>query len=148
MGDTELGNTPQLPADPVGVPRAGQARALAAPIVFGNLEGTMTTRRPRPSAAPRSTECYAFRVPTAYARVYRATGFTVLNSANNHSHDFGDRGAPSTRRRRCAPPASPRPACRARSACVHDGAVKVAFVDFAPYLNTNDLLELPGGRGR
>ena len=41
VGDTELGNTPQLPPNPATYLAAGRA-ALAAPIVFGNLEGTMT----------------------------------------------------------------------------------------------------------
>jgi hypothetical protein len=79
-GPSELGNTPRLPAD-LAAYFAPIRAALAAPIVFGNLEGTMinaTTSK----CAPTSTECYAFRVPTSYATIYRAAGFRVLNSAN------------------------------------------------------------------
>ncbi len=41
MGDTDLGNTPQIPANPSAYFAPVKA-ALAANIVFGNLEGTMT----------------------------------------------------------------------------------------------------------
>ena len=40
VGDTELGNTPQLPAAAASYLRP-IASVLAAPIVFGNLEGTL-----------------------------------------------------------------------------------------------------------
>ena len=141
VGDTELGDTPQLPADPLAYLAPIRA-ALAAPIVFGNLEGTLYDGLSSSKCGAGSTECYAFRVPTADARVLRETGFTVLNSANNHSHDFGDAGAASTS-------AALRAAGIAQAglpgqiAVVHDGAANVAFVDFAPYLDTNDMLNYP-----
>jgi hypothetical protein len=94
VGDTDLGDTPQLPADPVAYFAPVKA-ALAADIVFGNLEGTMTTATTSKCGAG-STECYAFKVPPSFAQAYRATGFTVLNSANNHSYDFGAQGEADT----------------------------------------------------
>jgi poly-gamma-glutamate capsule biosynthesis protein CapA/YwtB (metallophosphatase superfamily) len=140
VGDSELGNTPQLPASPEAY-LAPVKEALAAPIVFGNLEGTMTNASSSKCSAT-STECYAFRVPTSYAAVYRATGFNVLNSANNHSHDFGEQGALDTsaalRAAHIAQAGLP-----GQIGVVRDGSVKVAFVDFAPYPNTNDLLNFP-----
>ncbi len=90
VGDTELGNTPDLPSDPSSYFDPVKS-ALAAPIVFGNLEGTMTSATTSKCGSD-STDCFAFRVPTSYASIYRAAGFTVLNAANNHSHDFGDEG--------------------------------------------------------
>ncbi|HEV2426588.1 MAG TPA: CapA family protein [Acidimicrobiales bacterium] len=138
VGDTELGDTPQLPPSPATYMSPVRS-ALAAPIVFGNLEGTMYDGLSASKCGPDSTECYAFRVPTAYARIYRAEGFTVLNSANNHSHDFGDAGVASTsaalRAAGIAQAGLPGPI-----AVVHLGATAVAFVDFAPYLDTNDML--------
>ena len=140
VGDTELGNTPQLPADPAAI-FDGVRAALAAPIVFGNLEGTMTAATIS-RCAPSSTECYAFRVPPSYAKVYRAAGFNVLNSANNHSNDFGARGRLDTTAALSGAGIA-QAGLPGQIAVVHDGAVKVAFVDFAPYYNTNDLLD-PG----
>ncbi|NUQ38691.1 MAG: CapA family protein, partial [Caldilineales bacterium] len=41
-----------------------------------------------PDAAPGS--CYAFRSPARYAKYYKAAGFDVMSTANNHAGDFGD----------------------------------------------------------
>jgi poly-gamma-glutamate capsule biosynthesis protein CapA/YwtB (metallophosphatase superfamily) len=138
VGDTELGNTPQLPADP-GSYFAPVRAALAAPIVFGNLEGTMTEATTSKCSA-HSSECYAFKVPTSYARIYRDAGFTVLNSANNHAWDFGAAGAASTSAA-LASVGIAQAGLPGQIALVHEGAVRVAFVDFAPYYNTNNFLE-------
>ena len=44
VGDTMLGNTPDLPPDPQGYFRAVRRELNhGAQIVFGNLEGTLTT---------------------------------------------------------------------------------------------------------
>ena len=137
VGDTELGNTPQLPPDPTAYLGAVKA-ALSAPIVFGNLEGTITDLTASKCVA-KSTYCYAFRVPTTYARVYRAAGFTILNSANNHAYDYLQAGATATT-------AALRAAGIVQAGLpdqigvVRDGSLKVAFVDFAPYYNTNNML--------
>jgi Bacterial capsule synthesis protein PGA_cap len=137
VGDTELGNTPQLPGNANSYFSPVKA-ALAAPIVFGNLEGTMTTATTS-KCGPSSKECYAFKVPPSYARIYRDAGFTVLNAANNHSDDYGEAGLVSTT-------AALRAAGIAQAGLpgeigvVRDGSIRVAFVDFAPYTNTNDLL--------
>ena len=137
VGDSELGNTPDVPANPVAYFEPVKA-ALAAPIEFGNLEGTMTSGGVS-KCATGDLECYAFRVPTTFARVYREMGFTVLNSANNHSHDFGQQGVIDTsdalRAAGIAQAGLP-----GQIAIVREGKIRVAFVDFAPYSNTNNLL--------
>ena len=43
VGDTDLGNTPDLPPDPTAYLEPVKA-ALQGPIVFANLEGTLTER--------------------------------------------------------------------------------------------------------
>lgn len=140
VGDMELGNTPNVPADPVAYLQP-VAAALAAPIVFGNLEGTLTDISTGSKCAPTSTECYAFRNPTSFATAFHTTGFTVLNSANNHSHDYGAQGAADTT------------AALQGAGIIQAGLpgqigvqtvghTKVAFVDFAPYSTTNNLLDL------
>ena len=95
VGDTELGNSPQVPSDPAAY-LANMRAPLAAQIVFGNLEGTMYDGAAGSKCGAGSSECYAFKVPTSFAAAYKATGFTVMNSANNHCHDFGDPGLLST----------------------------------------------------
>ena len=141
VGDTELGDSPQVPANPSAY-LANMRAPLAASVVFGNLEGTMYDGAGGSKCGPGSTNCYAFRVPTGFAAAYRATGFTVLNSANNHAHDFGNPGVLSTS-------AALRAAHLAQAGLpgqipiVHVGPVSVAFVDFAPYPDTNDMLNAP-----
>jgi hypothetical protein len=141
VGDTDLGNTPQLPANPAGL-FAPVRSLLTGDIVFGNLEGTMTTGGPS-KCAHSGVGCYAFRVPPSYARVYRDAGFTVLNSANNHSYDFGAVGESQTS------------AALGAAGIVQAGlpgqiglvtvhGVRVAFCDFAPYGLTNNLLSYSG----
>ena len=138
VGDTELGNTPQVPSNPTAY-LANMRGSLAAQIVFGNLEGTMFDGSGGSKCGAGSTECYAFKVPTSFAAAYKATGFTVMNSANNHSHDFGNPGLLSTS-------AALRAAGLVQAGLagqipiVRVGSVKVAFVDFAPYPNLNDML--------
>ncbi len=140
VGDMELGNSPQLPSDPRAYLQP-ITHALAAPIVFGNLEGTLTDSA-HSKCVPNGTSCYTFRVPTSYAAVYRSAGFTVLNSANNHAYDFGQQGVidTSTALRAAGIVQAGLPG---QIGVVRDGGVKVAFVDFAPYYNTNDMLDFP-----
>ncbi len=137
VGDTELGNSPRVPVNPNAY-FAPVKTALAAPIVFGNLEGTFTSATNSKCVAGDS-ECFAFRVPTSFAAVYRSVGFTVMNSANNHSYDFGTQGVLQTsqvlRASGIAQAGLP-----GQIAVVREGATKVAFVDFAPYATTNNLL--------
>ncbi len=138
VGDTELGNTPTLPSDPAGY-LAPLRRYLDAPIVFGNLEGTMTSAT-RSKCQPPSPYCYAFKVPTSFARDYRAAGFTVLNSANNHAYDYGAVGIATTSRA-LAQAGIVQAGLPGQIGLVHEGSIRVAFVDFAPYYNTNDMLD-------
>jgi hypothetical protein len=138
VGDTELGNTPHLPPDPAAY-LGTMKSALAAPIVFGNLEGTMTNSTVS-KCLTVSIYCYAFRVPPSYAQVYRQAGFTILNSANNHAFDFGQVGASDTAAALHAA-GIVQAGLPGEIGIVHEGTVKVAFVDFAPYYNTNNLLE-------
>jgi hypothetical protein len=140
VGDTELGDTPRLPANPASYLAPIKA-SLAASIVIGNLEGTISNATAS-KCAPTSTECYAFRVPTTFAAIYRGAGFTVLNSANNHSHDFGTQGVADTTHAIEAT-GIVQAGLPGQIGVVRVGTTKVAFVDFAPYWNTNNLLNLP-----
>jgi poly-gamma-glutamate capsule biosynthesis protein CapA/YwtB (metallophosphatase superfamily) len=145
VGDTMLGNAPEVPAHP-GSYLDRVKRQLRGDVVFGNLEGTLTDLTASPKCGGSSGgSCYAFRTPPSYASHLAAAGFTVMNDANNHSFDFGQAGLDQT------------------IAALHDagiaqtglpgeitvvkaGGEKVAFVGFAPYSLTASLLDLPAAR--
>ena len=78
VGDTMLGDTPRFPPDPGSYLDAVKATLdRGAQIVFGNLEGTLTTSTaskcgPVPCPDPN---CFAFRDPPGYARYLKQAGF-------------------------------------------------------------------------
>jgi hypothetical protein len=78
---------------------------LTGHLVVGNLEGVLadtgsttkcdapSSRRRRPGEPPpRRSNCYVFLTPTRLAPRLSEAGFTHLNLANNHSHDYGVAG--------------------------------------------------------
>jgi len=65
-------------------------------ISFGNLETVLADGGKSSKCGPRSTQCYAFRVPASYAKTLKAVGFDVLSIANNHTGDFGQDGRTAT----------------------------------------------------
>ena len=142
VGDTELGNSPNLPANPAAI-LAPVVSALKAPIVFANLEGTMTTGSSS-KCASGSTNCYAFSVPPSYANVMADAGFNVVNSANNHSHDFGEQGVSDTSA--ALNGASIKQTGLPGQIAVNDDhGTKVATIGFAPYSNVNNLVYMHAG---
>ena len=69
VGDMMLGNTPDLPPDPGTYFRAVRPELRhGAQIVFGNLEGTLTTATAGKCGSTPSSNCFAFRTPPSYAR--------------------------------------------------------------------------------
>jgi poly-gamma-glutamate capsule biosynthesis protein CapA/YwtB (metallophosphatase superfamily) len=146
VGDTILGNTPNLPPDPASYLDAVESKIRwNAQIRFANLEGTLTTESSGKCDGSNSDKCFQFRNPPHYASYLHRAGFTILNNANNHSHDFGDAGLQQTVR-----------AIRhhhmkqtgklGQITVVHAGATAVAIVGFAPYSNTADLLKLKAAK--
>ena len=74
----------------------------SADIAFGNMEGPIIDggvsekcKEPKPGEPVR---CFAFRMPTRYAKHLKTAGFDVMSVANNHASDFGEAGRASTRR--------------------------------------------------
>jgi poly-gamma-glutamate capsule biosynthesis protein CapA/YwtB (metallophosphatase superfamily) len=147
VGDTMLGNYPELPSDPRSYLDAVKGQ-LKGDVVFGNLEGTLTDvpDSPKCGGAP-SGDCYAFRTPPSYAGDLAAAGFTVMNNANNHSYDYGQAGLDQTlaalRKAGIAQDGLP-----GEITVVEAGGEKVAFLGFAPYSTTGSLLDLPAARAR
>src|SRR5215475_4275282 len=146
VGDTMLGSTPNLPPHPERYFDAVR-RHLGAQVVFGNLEGTLTTATAGKCGSMHAARgsCFAFRNPPGYVRYLKHAGFTVLNDANNHSFDFGAAGQAQTVRTihaaGLAQTGLPGEITRVKA-----GDATVAFVAFAPYPYTASLLDRPAAR--
>jgi poly-gamma-glutamate capsule biosynthesis protein CapA/YwtB (metallophosphatase superfamily) len=145
VGDTMLGNTPELPPEPATYldPVAGE---LKGDVVFGNLEGTLTDVSESPKcegATPGS--CYAFRAPPEYARYLAHAGFTLMSNANNHSADFGEAGLSETVEALHAAGIE-QAGLPGQITVVKAAGRRVAFVGFAPYAYTNSLTDLESAR--
>jgi Bacterial capsule synthesis protein PGA_cap len=148
VGDTMLGNTPDLPPDPQGYFRAVRRELNhGAQIVFGNLEGTLTTAAGSKCKAmhARRGRCFAFRDPPGYVRYYQRAGFTVLSDANPHSFDFGAAGQAQTVRT-IHTAGLAQTGLPGEITLVRAHGIRVAFVAFAPYADTASLLDLPAAR--
>ena len=144
VGDTMLGNTPELPAQPqLYLAPVERDLSSGAQIVFGNLEGTLTTETAGKCDAMRAPpgECYQFRNPPDYVRYLRAAGFTVLSDANPHSYDFGAAGQAQTVRT-IHDAGLAQTGLPGEITLVEAHGVRVAFVAFAPYSDTASLLDL------
>ncbi len=103
VGDIMLGSpfpneTRMPPNDGADLLRSVAPILSAADIAFGNLEGPIVDGGTSTKCSPRSTRCFAFRMPTRYGKYLREAGFDVMSLANNHAGDFGDAGRTSTRR--------------------------------------------------
>lgn len=120
----------------------------AADIAFGNMEGPIIDGgvsekcgTPKPGEPIR---CFAFRMPTRFAKNLKAAGFDVMSLANNHASDFGDAGRASTRKTLEALGIKHAGSDRLQysTAYLDVKGIKVAFVGFAHnniVPNVNDL---------
>jgi poly-gamma-glutamate capsule biosynthesis protein CapA/YwtB (metallophosphatase superfamily) len=146
VGDMMLGNTPDLPPDPAAYLGAVEpVLRRGVQLVFGNLEGTLTTSVTSKCGARRRPDCFAFRNPPGYARYFKRAGFTILNDANNHSFDFGARGQAQTVQAIHAAGLA-QTGLPGQVTLVTAHGIKVAFVAFAPYGWAANLLDLPAAR--
>ena len=147
VGDTMLGNTPDLPPDPASYLEPVRSELTGgAQIVFGNLEGTLTTADgSKCGSAGSGGTCFAFRDPPSYINYYKAAGFTILNDANNHSMDFGPAGLTQTVQTIHGAGLA-QTGLPGEVTVVTANGTKVAFVAFAPYNWTASLLDRPAGQ--
>ncbi|HND18107.1 MAG TPA: CapA family protein, partial [Acidobacteriota bacterium] len=103
VGDIMLGST--YP-DESGLPPNDGADLLkeatpiltSADLAFGNLEGPMLEGGTTTKCGPKSTRCFAFRVPTRYGKHLKDAGIDVMSLANNHANDFGSQGMASSKK--------------------------------------------------
>ena len=144
VGDTAMGVTPNLPAEPATYfdPIKGE---LKGDVVFGNLEGTLTDVSKSPKCGEGSSECFAFRAPPEYAKYLAAAGFTLMSNANNHSYDFGEAGEDETIEALHGAGIE-QTGLPGEVTVIEAGGRRVAFVGFAPYSNTASLTDLDAVR--
>ncbi|GAA1381541.1 CapA family protein [Catellatospora chokoriensis] len=145
-GDIIMGDAPQdLP------PNGGKGYfdkikpLLPADLVMGNLEqpitdetGTGKCPQPKPG---EPVNCHQFRVPPSYAQHLVDAGFDLLNTANNHSRDFGTAGFTNTQRALDGVGLKHTGATNQITVAEVKG-VKVAVVGFSSYAGNNPLLNL------
>lgn len=101
VGDIMLGSDypddERLPPDD-GIALLSEAKVFlsAADVAIGNLEGPITDAS---ACAKKTSEgrTYVFRMPKNLAPRLAEAGFDVLNTANNHSNDFGIEGRLDTK---------------------------------------------------
>jgi poly-gamma-glutamate capsule biosynthesis protein CapA/YwtB (metallophosphatase superfamily) len=145
-GDTILGMTPTLPAHPKHyLDPVTKLLSWRHGIGFGNLEGTLTTQTANKCGGSSGGTCFSFRNPPHYARYLATTGFNVLNDANNHSHDFGSAGLSQTIHA-IHSAGMKQTGLPGQFTVVRSNGVRVAFVGFAPYSTTADLLRLDAAK--
>lgn len=144
VGDVVMGATPELPPDDGRDLFAGVGDRISGDVVLANLDQTLTDETTSTKCGPDSTGCYAFGTPTSYAERLAEAGFTVVNLANNHTHDFGPAGLEDTREALTA------------AGVDHTGMpeqityqqvddVEVAVLGFSTYGWTQSLLDVPAG---
>jgi Bacterial capsule synthesis protein PGA_cap len=135
----------------LGLPAHGLQRALApvspllhdADLTLGNLEGTLSVGGGSKCGAAPLQHCFAFQAPPSTAGDLRALGFGLVNQANNHALDYGPDGQQQTLAalREYGLPYTGLPG---QIAVLPVHGVRVAFLGFAPYHYTGDLLDIPG----
>lgn len=59
-------------------------------LTIANFEGTLT------DSDEREDKTFAFKAPASYASVLSSSSVEAVNTANNHSHDYGDQGFDDT----------------------------------------------------
>ena len=113
-----------------------------ADITFGNLEGVLLEGGEAAKKCKSSSSCYVFRSPPHYANYLKNAGFDVLSLANNHARDFGEEGRTASMQ------------ALDRAKLRHTGRVddvaylmvngsRVAFIAYAPFGGSHDLLDIP-----
>ncbi|MEV6488433.1 CapA family protein [Actinoplanes sp. NPDC051633] len=146
-GDIIMGSAPnKLPANGGEGFFDSVEEGLKADLVMGNLEQPLTgdTGTSKCGSPPRAN-CFAFRSPPSYAKHLKNAGFQLLNTANNHSKDFGAQGYRNTVK------------ALEGAGLEHTGAegqvtvvtvegVKVAVVGFSSYEGANNLNDLDASR--
>jgi poly-gamma-glutamate capsule biosynthesis protein CapA/YwtB (metallophosphatase superfamily) len=147
-GDIIMGNAAsgRLPANG-GKGFFDQVKHLfPADLVMGNLEQPITndTGVGKCGNPPRES-CYQFRAPPAYASHLVDAGFHLMNQANNHGRDFGEKGYTNTQEALEAVGLKHTGATD-QITVVEAKGVKIAVLGFSSYAGNNSLINLDSAR--
>ncbi|MEV4635804.1 CapA family protein [Actinoplanes sp. NPDC049548] len=146
-GDIIMGSAPnKLPADDGEGFFDPVKPGLKSDLVMGNLEQPLTgdTGTSKCGTPPRPN-CFAFRSPPSYANHLVDAGFQLMNTANNHSKDFGTQGYKNTVEA-LEKAGLEHTGAEGEIAVVEVKGVRVAVVGFSPYAGANNLNDLDAAR--
>jgi poly-gamma-glutamate capsule biosynthesis protein CapA/YwtB (metallophosphatase superfamily) len=143
VGDMAMSSALGLPPGGVYHAVSPMARTLhRSDLTIGNLEGTLSVGGASKCGGPSGGTCFAFQAPPSTAFALRRLGFDLVNQANNHAQDFGPSGHAQTiaalRRAKVAWTGDP-----GQITYLTTHGVRVAFLGFAPYGYTSNLLDIP-----
>lgn len=145
VGDIVMGTpTYGLPPDGGAGFFADVEESLAADVVLGNFEGTLTDAGGS-KCGPGSSNCFSFKTPPSYAKWLKRAGFTVLNLANNHAFDYGEQGQRDTVRNldRVGIPHIGQPG---DIAFQQVGEIEVALIGFSTYPWSQSLIDVAAAK--
>ncbi|MFF5295416.1 CapA family protein [Paractinoplanes globisporus] len=146
-GDIMMSNAPSRmpPGDGEGF-FDSVAADLKSDLVMGNLEQPLTDDTGASKCGtPPEPNCYAFRSPPSYSRHLKAAGFQLMNLANNHTKDFGAKGAVNTRAA-LDDAGIKYTGNKDEITVVEVKGIKVAVVGFSGYSGANNLNDLDHSR--
>jgi poly-gamma-glutamate capsule biosynthesis protein CapA/YwtB (metallophosphatase superfamily) len=145
VGDIIMGSTPLLPPDNGRHLFDAVAGRVAGDVTLVNMDETLTDDPVSGKCGAASSNCFAFRSPPSYAEWLHEAGFTVINLANNHSHDFGDVGLRDTQRALTAHGLLST-GMPGQVAVQTVRSVRIAILGFAPYGWAQSLLDIPAAQ--
>jgi poly-gamma-glutamate capsule biosynthesis protein CapA/YwtB (metallophosphatase superfamily) len=146
-GDIIMGSAPnRLPANGGEGFFDSVREGLQSDLVMGNLEQPLTgdTGTSKCGSPPRPN-CFAFRAPTGYAEHLKDAGFQLLNTANNHSKDYGVQGYRNTVRA-LEGAGLEHTGAEDQITVVEVDGIKVAVLGFSSYEGANRLTDLDQAR--
>ncbi|MFI7543026.1 CapA family protein [Actinoplanes sp. NPDC049599] len=146
-GDIIMGSAPnKLPADNGKGFFDSVRDALKSDLVMGNLEQPLTgDTGTSKCGSPARANCFAFRSPPSYAEHLVDAGFELMNTANNHSKDFGVQGYKNTVEA-LEDAGLEHTGAAGQITVVEVKGVQVAVVGFSPYAGANNLNDLDAAR--
>ncbi len=115
-------------------------------ITFGNSEGTFLDSGGILKKVENPKNLFAFRQPRRYAKYLVDAGFTLVNIANNHSGDFGDRGRISTTETLDSVGLYYAGLIDKPYTIFKKGGIKYGFCGFAPNSGTVDICDIEQAR--
>jgi hypothetical protein len=146
VGDTTPGSKYGDPPDNGRALFAQVRDELGAPdLMIANLEGTYSTGGPSKCDYSDSSVCFAFQAPPSFASALPWAGIDLVSLANNHSHDYLERGLEQTKKALEKNDVE-YAGMPGQVTVVTVKGVRVAVVAFSPYSWNASLLDIPAAK--